>query len=249
MNDQRGRRYESRRALFLRDHGLQDVKKIPVDTAELGARLEPLPPIACPNPVVTSDVASMAPSGAMPAEVDDDEDDLANLGLEKRQSNPGKKTMRRTQDQIRDEEISKLQKEFEELMGKCGNLPASAPTKDFGRIDRMIQRVVKNLKGENSATAYDCLTLVNKMGVDLIAARDAAKACVAFMSGSAATRKKNQQDRWLLNFPIPSFFVHCFDIVFCVATSLVLSIISLFACFKLTLTLTLHFFTCVSQFS
>lgn len=103
----------------------------------------------------------------------------------------------------REEEIQKLQKEFEELVGKCGNLPASAPTKDFGRVDRMIQRMIKNLKGENSGTAYDSLTLVNKLGVELIAARDAAKACVAFMTGSAVTRKRNQQDRWLLNFPIP----------------------------------------------
>ena len=202
MNDQRGRRYESRKALFLRDHGLQDVKKIPVDTAELGTRLEPSAPTSSSNPAAISDVASVAPSASMPAEVEDDDDDLANLGLEKKGLQQPKKLLRRSQDQIREEEVNKLQKEFEELIAKCSNLPSSAPTKDFGRVDRMIQRMVKNLKGENSGAAYDSLTLVNKLGADLIVARDATKACVSFMTGSAVTRKKCQQDRWLLNFPI-----------------------------------------------
>lgn len=203
MSDQRAKRFHSRRSLHLEANGLDNLQKIPVDTVTWGS-LTPLIPEpktsgAAPNVDVVSSAASVLERAP---QVEDDDLDLEQMGLPKAAPKP-KPKIKRTRDEIAHEDLLKVQQDVQQLAKSCAHLPNQPKGGEFARVDRVINKRLKDAKDNKE---FDKATDLNKVLAEFTALRDAVKPCQAYLSGSAPTRKKSAED-WT-DVMWPSMFLH-----------------------------------------
>lgn len=198
MRDQRAKRFDSRRTLHLESQGLSNFAKVPADTARFDFGVGTLQNAAAMLPPSTdSATASMAPgTGVMEPTVPEDDDlDLDGLGLDKGQpKGKAKAKLKRTQAQVKQDEVNKIRSELNHLVECCGHLPGQPKVSDLARVERMVSKRIRDLKESHD---FDLANDAQNIANELECLKAAVKPCQAYMLGSAPTRRKHGQDRYV----------------------------------------------------
>ena len=122
--------------------------------------------------------------------VEDDDLDLEQMGLPK-SAPKAKAKVKRTRDEIASEELLKVQQDVKQLARSCAQLPSQPKGSEFARVDRVLNKRLKDAK-ENKE--FDKATEITKVLQEFNAIRDAVKPCQAYLTGAAPTRRKNTED-------------------------------------------------------
>ena len=123
---------------------------------------------------------------------EDSDEERGLLRLDgKRKSTGGKAPKpKRTKDDIKMEEIEKLEKEVTSVIESLQSFPDSPSGQNLGRIDRMLNKKAKDFKSEHDFQSHEKVERLSKK-IDVL--RSCVKLATAMM-GTNATRKKAKND-------------------------------------------------------
>lgn len=180
--------------MALQNSGLADLKKVPLDTVQLELHQSQHPKQPQGSMLMGASSGGVAgteaPENATAlARPEDDTQDLEAMGLQVKKG-PKVKAKRTRAEMIADE-ISKVQEEVKTLVTSCSNLPHTPKASDLARVERMLQKRLSDFK---DAADYANHTALQATLDELEALKKAVKPTVAYLLGTAPTRRKQEKD-------------------------------------------------------
>ena len=188
---------------MLSSNNLLNLSKLPEDTAKLVSTAVAAVAAAStaqssvPSVLASAEApghTSVAPTAA-PMPMADDEDELNALGLTNQESTikkpSAKAKVKRTRQEMLQDEIQRLVEEWNQLVGLASQFPTAPTLTQVGRLDRMLSKKIAGLK---ESFDFEQSTSLSNIAKKLDVFRMALKAATAYMTGTAATRKKSSDE-------------------------------------------------------
>eukprot|EP00438_Fugacium_kawagutii_P031416 Skav205766 [mRNA] locus=scaffold1714:427407:433961:- [translate_table: standard] len=181
---------------------LLDLKKLPEDTIQMtGFTSGSMAPLSALPPPATSsgDGAGGVPAGsvaptAMPVEPEEDLDEANMMGLPEPANPKAKakaKAVKRSRAEMVQDEVNKLDGEWNALVALCNQFPTSPTPTQVGRLDRMISKKIASLKDSFDFEAAGHLA---KLQQKIEVFRQGLKSGISYLTGTLATRKRHADE-------------------------------------------------------